>query len=253
MNLFLILAFLFCIGAVSGWVIELIFRRFFSSANPERKWINPGFCTGPYVPLYGFGLCFLYLIASFESLPWLAALRFRKLVLFLLMAVTMTLIEYIAGIFLLKVAHLRLWDYSREWGNLQGLICPKFSVIWALLGGAYYFWIHPRILNALRWFSRNLAFSFFIGLFFGVFLLDVAHALQLAAKLQRFARENDVVVRYEHLKLQIRKTYEEKKQKYPFFFPFRSDRPLAEHLAEHLKEMRETFEQRKKPKKSSAR
>lgn len=67
MNIFLTLAFLFFIGATLGWVLELLFRRFFSSANPERKWINPGFCVGPYLPLYGCGLCFLYLIASLEQ------------------------------------------------------------------------------------------------------------------------------------------------------------------------------------------
>lgn len=237
MNLFLILSFLFFIGAVSGWVIELLFRRFISTANPERKWINPGFCTGPYVPLYGFGLCFLYIIASVETSSLMDSFRYQKIVLFLTMAVTMTVIEYIAGIFLLKVAHMRLWDYSKEVGNIQGLICPRFSVIWAVLGAIYYFVIHPRILNALNWFSQNLAFSFVIGLFFGVFLLDVAHSLQLANKLQKFAKENDVIIRYEHLKLQIRKAHEQRKQKYHFLFPFHSDRPLSEHL----KEMRKSF------------
>lgn len=237
MNLFLILSFLFFIGAVSGWVIELLFRRFISTANPERKWINPGFCTGPYVPLYGFGLCVLYIIASAETFSWMGGFRYQKIVLFLTMAVTMTVIEYIAGIFLLKVAHMRLWDYSKEVGNIQGLICPRFSVIWAVLGAIYYFVIHPRILNALNWFSQNLAFSFVIGLFFGVFLLDVAHSLQLAGKLQKFAKENDVIIRYEHLKLQIRNAHEARKQKYHFLFPFHSDRPLSEHL----KEMRKSF------------
>lgn len=67
MNFFLTLAFLFFIGSTIGWGIEVIFRRFFSSANPERKWINPGFLNGPYLPLYGFGLCFLYLLASLEK------------------------------------------------------------------------------------------------------------------------------------------------------------------------------------------
>ncbi len=246
MNLFLILSFLFFIGAVSGWGIELLFRRFLSSANPERKWINPGFCTGPYLPLYGFGLCFLYLIASLESLPFMEVLRYPKVMLFVIMAITMTVLEYIAGIFLLKVAHLRLWDYSREWGNINGLICPKFSLIWASLGAAYYFLVHPKILDTLRWFSENLAFSFVIGLFFGVFLIDLSHSLEIAGKLKKFAAENHVVVRYEHLKLQIRKAYEEKKQKYPFFAPFRSDRPLSDHL----KEMRQTLEQRIKTKRS---
>lgn len=53
MSLFLTIAFLFFIGSMAGWVIEVVFRRFFSSANPERKWINPGFLSGPYLPLYG--------------------------------------------------------------------------------------------------------------------------------------------------------------------------------------------------------
>ena len=63
MNLFLTLAYLFFIGSVLGWVLELFYRRFISGANPERKWINPGFCVGPYVPLYGFGLCILFVLA----------------------------------------------------------------------------------------------------------------------------------------------------------------------------------------------
>lgn len=92
MNLFLILFFLFFIGAVSGWVVELLFRRFLSTANPERKWINPGFCTGPYLPLYGFGLCILYLLASAEYLPWMNAFPYKKAALFLVMAVAMTMI-----------------------------------------------------------------------------------------------------------------------------------------------------------------
>lgn len=63
MNLFLTIAFLFFIGSMAGWVIEVVFRRFFSSANPERKWINPGFLSGPYLPLYGFSLCVLFLLS----------------------------------------------------------------------------------------------------------------------------------------------------------------------------------------------
>ncbi len=62
MSEFLILAFLFFIGSTVGWVIELVFRRFFSGSNPEHKWINPGFCVGPYLPIYGFGLCTMYMI-----------------------------------------------------------------------------------------------------------------------------------------------------------------------------------------------
>ena len=241
MNLPLALAFLFFVGSTAGWVMELIFRRFFSSRNPERKWINPGFCTGPYVPLYGFGLCILFLVTSLDSNTLIKDPVWNKLALFFLSAVAMTVIEYIAGILCLKVMKVRLWDYSNEWGNIQGIICPKFSLIWAVLGAAYYFLIHPRILSAIHWLSQNLAFSFVIGFFFGVFIIDVAHSAQLVAKLKAFAEENDVVVRYETLKADIRRHYEKTAQKYHFFRPLHTERPLSEHL----KEMRNTFEKRK--------
>ena len=78
MNLFLTLAFLFCIGSVLGWGLEVIFRRFFSA----HHWVNPGFLVGPYLPLYGSSLCVLYLLAMLEPLmpgdsPWL-----KKILLF---------------------------------------------------------------------------------------------------------------------------------------------------------------------------
>ena len=64
MNLFLTLAFLFLIGSVLGWGLEVIFRRFFSA----HRWVNPGFLVGPYLPLYGSSLCVLYLLAMLESI-----------------------------------------------------------------------------------------------------------------------------------------------------------------------------------------
>lgn len=245
MSMFLTLAYLFFVGSVAGWGIELLFRRYVSSANPERKWINPGFCTGPYLPIYGFGLCLLYLLASLEKMNFVEDPLWNKLTLFAAMAVGMTVIEYAAGLLCLKFAKVRLWDYSDQWGNIQGIICPKFSLIWAALGACYYFLVHPHILNALDWLARNLAFSFVIGLFFGVFLIDVIHSAQLVAKLKKFAEENDVIVRYESIKAHIRRRHDANQQKYHFFRPFRSDRPLPEHL----KELRESFETRRKSKK----
>ena len=46
-QVFLIVVFLFFFGSGGGWVLELFFRRFFSGANPERKWLNPGFLFRP--------------------------------------------------------------------------------------------------------------------------------------------------------------------------------------------------------------
>ena len=46
--------------------IEVIFRRF-EPSNKARKWINPGFLIGPYLPLYGLRALHLYLLAGLEK------------------------------------------------------------------------------------------------------------------------------------------------------------------------------------------
>ena len=237
MSLLLTLAFLFFIGSVLGWGLELLFRNL--TQHPE-KLVNPGFCTGPYLPIYGFGLCVLYLLASLEQFSLIPDPFWNKAALFAAMAVGMTLIEYAAGVFCLKFLKVRLWDYSDLWGNVQGIICPLFSLIWAILGAVYYFFIHPYILNGLRWLANNLAFSFFIGMFFGVFLIDVANSAQLVVKLKAFAEDNDVVVRYEALKTHIRQRREERALQYHFFRPFRTELPLTQHL----RDMQQTLEVR---------
>ena len=169
----------------------------------------------------------------------------NKAALFASMAVGMTAIEYAAGIFCLKFLKVRLWDYSNEWGNVQGIICPQFSAAWAVLGAVYYFLIHPHILEGLDWLSRNLAFSFFIGMFFGVFLIDVIHSSQLIVKLKRFAEENTVILAYEGIKDHIRDVQEKAASKYHFFAPFRSENPLGEHLKEMVAHLEKQRKQRK--------
>ena len=245
MNFILTLAYLFFVGSVSGWVLELFFRKFFSASNPEHKWINPGFCTGPYLPIYGFGLCALYLLALLGSGTGLDGSIQGRVLLFLGMAVSMTLIEYIGGLMLLKGAKIRLWDYSNCRGNVQGLICPLFSFFWALLGAGYYFLIHPHILTALAWLSENLAFSFVIGFFFGVFLVDMALSAHWASRVKAFANENDVIVKVENLKAHIHAAQERASVRAHFFFAFRSERPLAEHLREAHEAMEKIMQKSK--------
>lgn len=240
MNNFLILAFLFFIGCFLGWGLEVIYRRF-SPANVSRRWINPGFLVGPYLPLYGFGLCALYLLANLENTSLISEVTAgSKILLFIVMSLIMTLFEYIAGVIFIKGMKVKLWDYSNEKFNFQGIICLKFSIYWALLGAVYYFLIHPHILHALQWFSNNLAFSFVVGLFFGVFAVDVVYSLGIVAKVRAFAKENDILVRYEELRQQIRQRSEENKEKLHWFLRFASGEQLRDHLERYL-ELQDAF------------
>ncbi len=235
------LAFLFAAGSVAGWVLEVFFRKFFSSGNPEHRWMNPGFCAGPYLPIYGTGVVVLYLLTYLEAfIPFSGALL-RRGTLFLLMALCMTVIEYIGGIALLKFFGLRLWDYRGQKGNIQGVICPLFSFFWAVLGAVYYFLLHPGAMRLVRWLSDHLLFSFFIGMFYGIFLIDLVRSAQIVAKVRKFARESGVIVRFEQLKLELRERSRKLREKVPFMLPFRRD---GAALEERLKEFKGILEQR---------
>ena len=102
------------------WVAELFYRRFFLTQIPGRKWINPGFCTGPYLPLYGVGLGLVYLITVFGNCYLPSDSYGSDLFLIVCMSIAMTVVEYIAGILALKVVKVRLWDYRKRRGNIQG-------------------------------------------------------------------------------------------------------------------------------------
>lgn len=230
MSLFLRLAYLFFLGSLFGWVLELLFRKFFSSSNPEHRWINPGFCVGPYLPLYGSGLCALYCIATVAGRAGFGGSVWGHVLVIGIITVSMTALEYLSGVLMLKVVKVRLWDYTDCWGNIQGLICPLFTFFWGVLGAVYLYLIHPYILDALQWLSENLAFSFVIGYFFGVFTIDVAYSIHLVTRIRKFAAENGVVFRYEALKAHIRQKQERAQEKIHFLLPFRSDHPLYDHL-----------------------
>jgi len=225
MRLVLNLAFLFFIGSILGWNFEVVFRKFFSSSNPEHKWINPGFCVGPYLPIYGCGLCVLFLLARAGQL-----LNLNQWVIFICMAISMTLIEYFGGLYFLKTMNLRLWDYRDDWGNIDGLICPLFSFFWAVLGAIYYFLVHPYILDALNWLTNNITFLFVVGFFFGVFSVDMGYSSGVVKKIKKFAKENNIVVYLENIKLHIKNLSEEVHQKNYFFFPYKSKFELPEIL-----------------------
>lgn len=223
MNLFLILTFLFFIGSTFGWILELFFRKLIS----KGEWINPGFLVGPYLPLYGFGLCIFYLLSQIEL---------KGIWLILMMMVAVTAIEYIAGIIFIKGMGVKLWDYSNEWGNIDGLICPLYMVLWGILGAIYYYFVNPYIITSLLWLEDNLAFSFFIGLFFGILIIDTAYSTQIVVKIRKFAREKQLIVKYEEFKASIAKQRINNEEKYSFVFAISNNvKAIEEHLNEYMK------------------
>ena len=185
MRYFLTGVFIFILGSLVGWIIELIYRRIMYG-----KLVNPGFLVGPYLPIYGFGLLSITILHNI-----LMRFDLHPVIAILLMGLVMTLIELIGGLFCLS-QKVKLWDYSDRWLNYKGIICPLYSLIWILAGAIYYFFLYDPLMYAVNWFNDNISFSYVVGMLSGFLIIDFFYSSKLYIKIRRYAKNNNIVVRY---------------------------------------------------------
>lgn len=180
MKYLVIISTLFVIGSLIGWIIELFFRRFVS----QKKWVNPGFLTGPYLPIYGFGVLVLYAVSN---IPLGITNQIADIIVrILIIGVGMTVVEFIAGLIFIKGLKVKLWDYSNRKGNIMGIICPSFSLIWLVVGSLYYFLLNPFLVEGISWISENLIYTYFVGMVMGAMAVDFTYSIHLATKLKEY-------------------------------------------------------------------
>ena len=239
MEIFLTICSLFVIGSVTGYLIELFWRRFVS----QHKWMNPGFLVGPYLPIYGVGTIFLYginllvdfIFANYPELLWL-----KILTSVIAVAITLTLVEFIAGLIFIKGMKIKLWDYSKIKGNIMGIICPLYSLFWLAVGALYYFLLNKPLVESITFLSENQIYYFFVGLILGMMLVDFCYSVHLASLLHKFAKENKVIVSFEEFKEyakeknKVAKDKIASKFKKPFFFRFNNVKSLLTSFKEKM-------------------
>lgn len=243
--------FLFVLGCLMGWGIEVVYRKYFGKA---REWINPGFLSGPFLPLYGTGICILYFISDKELNMGIKILLF---------AISTTAIEYVTGLFFLKYYKTRLWDYTPLKVHFQGLIAPIYSFFWTILSLIFYFLMYPVLSERIDILYNHLEYSLIIGVFIGFILIDIFNAFNLANRLKTFMDNIDEkkIINFEVLKAEIKEKFEEisekidgievdfkskehikrlmtNKSKPKFFSPFKGNYELTQRLHEHVNKIK---------------
>ena len=101
---------LFALGGAGYQAVELAWRG-------TTHWTM--FAAG------GACLCLLQALARRHSLPLGAAA--------LCGAAAASGVELGIGLVCRYVLHLAVWDYSAQWGNVAGLVCPLYSFYWFVL------------------------------------------------------------------------------------------------------------------------
>ena len=114
----LYLILIFMIGAVVGYIYEVIFYLI-----QDYQLINRGVLYGPYLPIYGAGAVFIYFLKPLKKHP---------ILLFISSMLITGILEYIIGLYCLKINNIRLWEYTDLFMNIQGLVCLRSVITFAI-------------------------------------------------------------------------------------------------------------------------
>ena len=118
------LALLFYAYAFLGWCIEVTLKYF-----EFHRFINRGFLTGPWLPIYGSGAALITIAVN-----GLSPLEFSVGTSFVVSFILCGIIEYLTSYFLEKRFHARWWDYSQKPMNLHGRVWIGNLVLFGLGG-----------------------------------------------------------------------------------------------------------------------
>lgn len=96
-----------------------------NEVSRSQKFFNSGFLVGPYCPIYGVGA--LLIIMLFSGID-------NIFLLFFVSAIATCLVEFITSWIMEKMFHMRWWDYSKEFMNINGRVCLMGGLVFGALG-----------------------------------------------------------------------------------------------------------------------
>ena len=131
------LVLLFFAYAFLGWCMEVTLKYF-----QFHRFINRGFLTGPWLPIYGSGAALITVV-----IKGLAPLEFSVGTTFAVSFLLCGFLEYMTSYVLEERFHARWWDYSQKPMNLQGRVWIGNLILFGLGGVVIVDLINPLLLR----------------------------------------------------------------------------------------------------------
>ena len=169
------LLLLFVIGSVAGLAIEVLYHFALYGEYQSRA----GLVWGPFSPLYGVGAILLTL-----ALNWLC--HHPGPVLFVVSALTGSIVEFICSWWMETCFGAIAWDYSGTFLNIDGRVNLFFACMWGALGLLWARFVMPTIhsrFSGIDWKQPALKAS---TLIVTLFLL-----INITFTVQAFDRESE--------------------------------------------------------------
>ena len=154
----------FIVYSIMGWIYEVVWW-FMIELN--RGFVNRGVLFGPWLPIYGFGMLAVLGVVRLFKIK-------KPLPIFLIGTALVTGVELLGSYIMEWTVGYIMWDYSDMFGNFEGRISVKTSILFGLLILLGIYSVQPRMEKFQKRFDKNVVHNI---LFVLVFLALIADAV----------------------------------------------------------------------------
>ena len=197
----------FIIYSLLGYIVEVLYGLITKGVIESRQ----SFLYGPFCGIYGLG-------AILMLLPFKKRINANRLQIFIGSAIIGCIVEYFISWFGETCMHIKWWDYTNYFLNINGRVCLYFGIFWGILGIWLIKRLNPhvdeiidRLKNKIPSFRRKAVVSA-VSLFL---LIDcIASVVALDYYKIRVVVENNVeVANFEEYQERYNKIYSNEKRK----------------------------------------
>ena len=153
---------MFLLFSILGWFWELLYDFL-----KHGVIANHGVLHGPWLPIYGGGGVFMYLVLN----------RFKNnsIIVFMGGFVFCTIIEYCTAVYLETFKHHKWWSYANMPFNIEGRICLLASIFFGISGLACIYLFAPRIKQLMKKFELKTITVICLAIF-TIFVVDFIYS-----------------------------------------------------------------------------
>ena len=227
--------FFFYFYCFLGWIWETCYVSVL-----KGHWVNRGFMRGPFLPIYGSGA----IIVLIFTLPY----RTNAVAVFFMGMISATILEYITGVVMEKLFHVRYWDYSNQKFNFQGKICLSSSIAWGFFTLGLFYVLQPIAVKVVDLVSDSVG-EIIVSVVTICYLIDfgfsAAAAFQLGQKMHSLEKTWGEFLEYLQ-KSRFNQLAEEMNTKIQQYRAEYSRDKMKEYLAEKRQTLAEAMAQMQK-------
>ncbi len=139
-----IIFWLFIIGSIIGYIVEMIVALFQKGYFESRK----GLIYGPFTPVYGFGIVIYYIVLNNIKTD-------NKIKIFTITMIIGGITEYLFSLIQEKIFGTISWDYSNLIFNINGRTSLLHCIYWGTAGIIYSMYLKPIIGNMEQKIETN--------------------------------------------------------------------------------------------------